>query len=179
MKLASILLQAAAAPSGGGGAPIIILIIVLGIMIYAIIKQKRKTDSVPQTSENKTPPLTIGISLVFIGIVLIIISQTVKFTKTRHEPGMFGIQMAYEVEDETTKNICLFCGIGLLAIGGLFVAKGVPNAADKTDNITIIKNNTPTTNHNIADEILKLKNLLDTGAITQQEFEEQKKKLLS
>ena len=102
----------------------------------------------------------IGIRGIVVGIACIIISQTITFT------------------EEKTKNIFLYLGIIALIIGGIFISLNISKQNSDISNSRPSINNKATT-QTAADELLKLKNLLDQSAITQQEYDDQKKKLLS
>lgn len=71
--------------------------------------------------------VTNGIIILIIGIALIIVTQTVSFVHevTVYAPNPFGGQgMPLRDYEENTilKNILLFGGIGLMVIGGIFIA---------------------------------------------------------
>ncbi len=155
MQLHQLMLQAA--PAGGGGIFIVIFVVILIVAIFISKKNKRK-------SHKKNSPLELGITYIVIGISMIIISQTVK-VETNDIP--YSSEFTYNQEKQ---KYVLYMGIGLLLIGGSFLAKGV--GAFK-------KSNETSQTQVIADELLKLKQLLDNDLITQQEFDAQKKKILS
>ena len=68
----------------------------------------------------------------------------------------------------------------VLYLGGSAIMKGFKakdeNRKEKIDEYE--NNNTSSRNDNLSDEIIKLNELLKSGALTQEEFEKAKKKLL-
>jgi len=139
--------------TGGIGVMVSVSVGVLTLIVSMIVGTK------------KVLPLRLGISLVVIGVAAVIISQTVPFTHVEHNEVF-----SYNVPDNDSKNAVLFIGIVAFIAGGLFIAKGIKNSQSA---------NASPIGTSGADELLKLKNLLDQGAITQTEYDEQKKKILS
>jgi len=89
--------------------------------------------------------LTTGIILLIIGIALIIITQTVSFIHevTVYAPNPFGGQgfpLKDHEENSVLKNILLFGGIGLMVLGGIFVALSFSLMNKITSNKEQIKN---------------------------------------
>ena len=69
--------------------------------------------------------------ILIIGIILIVISQTVTFEKKGREHMGLGMYVATTVENTELKNGILFSGIALLAIGGISLAIIIGNKAKK------------------------------------------------
>ena len=106
-------------------------------------------------------PFTIGITLSFVWIYL---GQWLAASRNR-DPAIWGI-------------LFLFFGIWALLI--LVIMGEVKE--DGTDNLTKTVNTfsaTPKSETDTADALLKYKNLLDQGVITQEEFEKKKAELLN
>ncbi len=70
----------------------------------------------------------------------------------------------------------------VLYLGGSAIMKGFKakdeNRKEKIDEYENDNENTSSHNDNLSDEIIKLNELLKSGALTQEEFEKAKKKLL-
>jgi hypothetical protein len=72
--------------------------------------------------------------------------------------------------------------VSLAFKAGAFTATLDPESAEETGEIITVANQqkaTPSASGGVADELLKLKKLLDAGALTQAEFDAQKAKLLN
>ncbi|MCF7920751.1 MAG: hypothetical protein K9N06_12635 [Candidatus Cloacimonetes bacterium] len=66
--------------------------------------------------------ITISLVVLVIGIVLIIVSQTVSFTQKRYEKLWGGYTIPYSTENKDLKNGILYGGIALFAISGISLA---------------------------------------------------------
>ena len=96
---------------------------ILLILFYFLIIRPQRKKGIKVKMSTK---LTISIIFVIIGIIAIIISQTVSFTNkttVRHDAGILGTYYtpSWETNDEL-KNVILYGGIGFLLIGGISLA---------------------------------------------------------
>jgi uncharacterized membrane protein len=158
-----IILQAAS-----GGNPLIAFVLLIALIILAIIllkKQKKLvkkiSNSSPKSTSNSNPFLIIlGAILILVGIPILMYNW-----------NNYSIESNNRLFSEADKSFTGLCwGVIMIVIGGILLFLGFPDGAK---NKTKIIEKT-----SVADELLKYKALLEKGAITQEEFEEQKKKLL-
>ena len=101
---------------------------------------------------------------------LLFYAENGKFTKkeTHTSNDWFWGTQTYTntVEDKDLKNMVLGAGIVLLVPAGLLLRKTISSAINSAQT-SIQKSGAQTGTASIADDLLKLKNLLEQGAITQ------------
>lgn len=119
--------------------------------------------SVVSSVMGKMRPLAFGIPAMVMGVVLVTLSQLLEFSVLLL--GQFNRPF-----EDNARNTVLSIGVTAFILGGFFVAKGV---------VMPPQNRKTSVSSSNADELFKLKNLLDQGAITQDEYDSQKGKLLS
>ena len=78
------------------------------------------------------------------------------------------LKIADSLSDAAKNNSDMSSGMGLGA--GIGMGMGLPNMIQNSMN--------PQNSESVSDKLIKLKELLDMGALTQQEFEDKKKELL-
>jgi membrane protease subunit (stomatin/prohibitin family) len=78
------------------------------------------------------------------------------------------LKIADSLSDAAKNNSDMSSGMGLGA--GIGMGMGLPNMIQNSMN--------PQNSESVSDKLIKLKELLDMGALTQQEFEVKKKELL-
>jgi putative oligomerization/nucleic acid binding protein len=101
--------------------------------------------------------------------------QIETLSKTSIKSVRIGITQSYIEKDVESKDQT---SIAEAASCFLKEAPAVVASAPATATSTNGNTSTSNSNNNVADELIKLKSLLDAGVITQQEFDTQKKKLL-
>jgi hypothetical protein len=136
-------------------------------------------DEINNHLQNPKRRLQIGLIIAIIGIALIIIATTQKFTKTVASDTAFGFTLTDKVENKTAKNMFLYSGIAALVIGGVIFALSFTNNENKT---LVEKSETQAQgqkNEDVFIRIQKLNELREKGIITEDEFNNKKKELLS
>ena len=68
-----------------------------------------------------------GLVLVVVGIAMVVVSQTVPFTKTMQHvaSSSFDFSFNYNEEDVATKHLVLYGGITVFLIGGVLTVLGI------------------------------------------------------
>jgi len=129
-----------------GGGELIVLLLVFLLIPYLILRALGRKGA--------------GLIFAILGIVLLILSQTV----LRHTL----LDTLGQSKQIIIEQIVLYCGLFFFIIGGIVFASGLKTKPIESRAV----------NSNVADEINKLHLLMKDGAISKEEFEARKKKIL-